>query len=66
MNHLIKKFKVAGAGGSKPKPQPATLKPPKLGVHQLASSFSYAEILDLISDGPIAGLVNQNNSRVRG
>src|SRR6056300_249263 len=66
MNHLINKFKIAGALGGKPKPKPATLLPPELGVHQLGSSFSYAEILDLISDGPIAGLVNQNNSRVDG
>jgi hypothetical protein len=66
MNHLINKFKIAGALGGKPKPKPATLLPPELGVHQLGSSFSYAEILDLISDGPIAGLVNQNNSRVNG
>ena len=66
MNHLINKFKIAGAIGGKPKPKPATLLPPELGVHQLGSSFSYAEILDLISDGPISGLVNQNNSRVNG
>jgi len=66
MNHLINKFKIAGAGKKKPKPQPATLTPPELGVHQLASSYAYAEIIDLISDGPIDGLVNQNNSKLNG
>lgn len=65
MKHLIKKLTWAG-GKSKPRPQPAVLNPPKLGVHQLAASFSYAEILDLISDGPIEGLVNKNGSLLRG
>lgn len=59
MKHLTKKLSLAG-GKSKPKPQPARLKPPKLGKYEIASSFSYAEVLDLISDGPIEGLVNQD------
>jgi predicted phage tail protein len=60
MKHLLKKISFAGGKKSKPKPKPAQLKPPILGTIQLAASYSYAELLDLISDGPIAGLVNQN------
>ena len=60
MNHLLKKITFAGGKGSKPKPQPATLTPPKVGDISLASSYTYAETLDLISDGPIGGLVNKN------
>ena len=59
MKHLLKKLSFAGGKG-KPKPKPAQLKPPILGTIQLAASYSYAELLDLISDGPIAGLVNEN------
>jgi hypothetical protein len=66
MNHLKRKFNLSGGGKKPKKPKPAILNPPKLGIHQLASSFSYVEILDLISDGPIEGLVNANNSRVEG
>ena len=60
MKHLLKKLSFSGGGKSKPKPKPAQLKPPILGTIQIAASYSYAELLDLISDGPIAGLVNQN------
>jgi len=60
MNHLLKKLSFAGGGKHKPKAQPATLTPPIIGDLALASSYSYAEILDLISDGPIGGLVNLN------
>jgi len=66
MNHLKRKFNLSGGGRKPKKPQPAVLNPPNLGIHQLASSFSYVEVLDLISDGPIEGLVNANNSRVEG
>ena len=68
MKHLQnkRKFSAQGAGKKKPKPKPPVLKPPKLGIHQLASSFSYAEIIDLISDGPIKGLVNRNGSALNG
>lgn len=59
MNHLSRKITFAG-GKSKPKPQPATLTPPKVGDLSIASSYTYAETLDLISDGPIGGLVNKN------
>ncbi|NVM35096.1 MAG: hypothetical protein HWN81_05840 [Candidatus Lokiarchaeota archaeon] len=60
-------FKNQIAGGAKPKtrkPKPATLKPPKLGDYKVASSYTYAEILDLISDGPIEGLVNKNGYKL--
>ena len=60
MKHLLKKLSYAGGKGKKPKPKPVQLKPPVLGTIQLAASFSYAELLDLVSDGPIAGLVNEN------
>ena len=58
MKHLLKKISIAGAGKNKDKPKPATLQPPQLGELQFVSSYSYAEILDLISDGPIEGLVS--------
>ena len=60
MKHLNKKQSIRGAGKDKPKPQPAILRPPKLGGFKSVSSFSVAEIVDLISDGPIEGLVDQN------
>jgi len=62
MKHLIKKNIFQGGGwfSKPPKPKPAILKPPKLGNFEILNSFSVAEIVDLISDGPIEGLVNQN------
>jgi len=63
MKHLLKKMSFGGGGifsKKKPKPKPAQLKPPVLGTIQLAASFSYVELLDLVSDGPILGLVNEN------
>ena len=57
MNHLSRKKKLYGAG-KKPKVTPATLNPPKIGDFQFGASFSFIETLDLISDGPIAGLVD--------
>lgn len=60
MKHLIKKNIFQGGGKSQPKPKPAILRPPKLGKFEVLNSFSVAEIVDLISDGPIEGLVNQN------
>lgn len=57
MNHLSRKKKLYGAG-KKPKVKPAVLSPPKIGDFQFGSSFSYMETLDLISDGPIEGLVD--------
>jgi len=62
MRHVNKKQSIRGAGkkGGSPKPQPAILHPPKLGGFKSVASFSVAEIVDLISDGPIEGLVDQN------
>jgi hypothetical protein len=60
MKHLIKKNLFQGGGKSKPKPTPALLKPPELGNYEILNSYSVVEIVDLISDGPIEGLVNQN------
>jgi len=57
MNHLSKKKKLYGAG-KQPTVKPAVLSPPKIGDFQFGASFSYIETLDLISDGPIEGLVD--------
>jgi hypothetical protein len=63
MKHFLKKKSFQGAGWfSKPKipdPKPSILKPPNLGKYKTLQSYSVAEIIDLISDGPIEGLVNQ-------
>ena len=58
MNHILKKLQVAGAGKNSQKPKPPIFLPPNMGELQYGASFSYAETIDLISDGPIAGLVN--------
>ena len=58
MSHILKKIAIAGAGGGD-KPKPPVFKPPILGDLQYGSSYSYAETLDLVSDGPIEGLVNR-------
>ena len=57
MSHILKKLQIAGAG-RKQKPKPPILNPPVMGGLQYGASFSYAETIDLISDGPIEGLVN--------
>ena len=43
---------------------PAVLTPPLVGQSNYINSFSYAEMVDLISDGPIEGLVNNNGTKV--
>jgi len=40
------------------KPKPAVYRPPTLGNMVFGTSYSFAETVDLLSDGPIAGLVN--------
>jgi len=65
MKHLLKKLSIAGGGGSK-KPKPPIYKPPVMGELQYGASYSYAETLDLVSDGPIEGLVNTNGETVDG
>ena len=62
MKHVNKKLLVRGAGKGAPKPKPAILNPPKLGGFKSVASYSVAEIIDLISDGPIDGLVDQNGA----
>ena len=57
MSHILKKLQVAGAFRKK-KPKPPVYRPPVMGELQYGASHSYVETLDLISDGPIGGLVN--------
>ena len=66
MKHLLKKLSIAGAGKGGKKPKPPIYKPPVMGELQYGASFSYAETLDLISDGPIEGIVNANGKTVDG
>jgi hypothetical protein len=60
MKHFLNKKMLQGGGKSKPKPQPAILRPPEIGNFKILNSYSVAEVVDLVSDGPIMGLVNQN------
>ena len=60
MKHFEIKNSIAGSKGGGSKPKPPVLKPPKIGDYSVAASFSYSESVDLISDGPIEGLVNSN------
>ena len=78
MNNLFLKKKLTiqgaglggrGGGGQAPPPPdvtqyPAVLAPPQFSNLNTINSFSYAEIIDLISDGPIEGLVNRNGKKV--
>jgi hypothetical protein len=41
-------------------------RPPQLGNMEYGSSYSYIETLDLLSDGPIEGLVNENGQVCEG
>jgi predicted phage tail protein len=73
VNHFLKKNLSnlqgaggGGGGGGGSAPPPAELNPPKLGKLQTLSSYSYAEIIDLVSDGPIEGIVNQNGQYLFG
>lgn len=66
MKHLLKKLSIAGAGSKGSKPKPPIYKPPIMGELQYGASHSYAETLDLISDGPIEGIVNSNGELVDG
>lgn len=61
MNHSLY---IQGAGlFSKPKPKPAVLRPPNTGLFPNISSYSVSEVVDLISDGPIYGLVNKSGQK---
>lgn len=65
MNHILKKIGIAGGGKSK-KAKPPIYKPPVMGELQYGASHSYAETLDLVSDGPIGGIVNSHGQLVDG
>lgn len=71
MNHFLKKnfSSIGGAGGGKGKSDPppaAQLVPPKLGALSVLLSYSYSESVDLLSEGPIEGLVNQKGQYLDG
>ena len=66
MNHIQKRIALAGAGRGDKKPKPPTYKPPIMGQLLYGASYSFAETIDLISDGPIAGLVNKRGELVGG
>ena len=44
-----------------PPPRP-WLKPPFIGQHSVAASYTVAEILDLLCEGPIEGICNKNGN----
>lgn len=70
--NLICKNKLTINGAADPYVQPSphityypnVLAPTELGQLETITSFSYAEVIDLISDGPIEGLVNLNSTVV--
>ena len=76
MNHLFLKkiLTLIGSGGSSSNQQtppppnvsqyPSVLSPPQLSDLNTINSFSYAEIIDLLGDGPIEGLINSNSKKV--
>ena len=59
-------MQIAGGGKRRNEPKPPVYKPPVMGELQYGASFSYSEILDLISDGPIEGIVNRFGEVVDG
>jgi hypothetical protein len=67
MKHFIKKTTFAGAGGTPPRPkiQAGTLRPPQLGNFNIATSYSTIEIVDLLCDGPIHSIVNDQGANVK-
>jgi hypothetical protein len=66
MKHFIKKTTFAGAGGTPPRPkiQAGTLRAPQLGRFDIAASYSTIEIVDLLCDGPIHSIVNDEGADV--
>jgi hypothetical protein len=76
MKHFLhkKNLTICGAGGKKgggqqpPPPDvsqyPSVLAPPQFSSLESIDSFSYAEMIDLLSDGPIEGIVNKNGKKV--
>ena len=66
MSHILKKISVAGAGKGGNQPKPPIYKPPELGELQYGASHSFSEVVDLISDGPIEGLVDKDGHILQG
>jgi len=64
MKHLLKKISSRGGGSKKPKVTPGVLNPPSIGDFEFGASFSVAENIDLISDGPIEGLVDPEGNKL--
>lgn len=76
MKHFLFKNKLTfrgsgggGGGGQEPKPPivvhyPNVLAPPVMGQTNTLASFAYAEMIDLISDGPIEGIINKNGRKL--
>jgi hypothetical protein len=64
MKHFEKKVMLSGArwrGKKKAPPPPRPwLKPPFIGEYSVATSYTVAEILDLLCEGPIEGICNNN------
>ena len=64
MKHFEKKVMLSGArwrGKPKAPPPPRPwLKPPFIGKYSVAASYTVAEILDLLCEGPIEGICNKN------
>ena len=65
MSHILKKISIAG-GGRGSRPQPPVYRPPILGEMQYGASHSFAETVDLISDGPIEGIVDRDGRVLKG
>jgi len=59
-------MQLAGGGKRRSEPKPPIYKPPVMGELQYGASYSYSEILDLISDGPIEGLCNKYGKTMEG
>ena len=59
-------MQLAGGGKKRQKSEPPVYKPPIMGELQYGASYSYAEILDLVSDGPIEGLCNRFGQVMQG
>lgn len=73
MDHFLQKsyLTICGAGGGgKPPPAPIltqypnVLSPPQIGNLNTITSFSYAQMADLLSEGPIEGLVRPDGNKV--
>lgn len=59
-------MQIAGGGKRRSEPKPPIYKPPVMGELQYGASYSYSEILDLVSDGPIEGICNKYGKTMNG